>query len=99
MGPKAAGGEATDSGKCRDHCCNSNRSLQYREHHCKISGMRNVCRNYRTNWKIWYWLGFLDTYRTLCVAPNQEIRSIFDELRSFSSSSCVSLQSASCSEV
>jgi len=32
------------------------------------------------------WLGFLDTYRTLCVAPNQEIRSIFDELRSFSSS-------------
>ena len=37
------------------------------------------------------WLGFLDTYRTLCVAPNQEIRSIFDELRSFSSSlrSCV----------
>jgi hypothetical protein len=32
------------------------------------------------------WLGFLDTYRTLCVAPNQEIRSIFDELRSSSSS-------------
>ncbi len=36
------------------------------------------------------WLGFLDTYRTLCVAPNQEIRSIFDELRSFSSSSVIS---------
>jgi hypothetical protein len=36
------------------------------------------------------WLGFLDTYRTLCVAPNQEIRSIFDELRSFSSSSVLS---------
>ena len=33
------------------------------------------------------WLGFLDTYRTLCVAPNQEIRSIFDELGSFCSSS------------
>jgi hypothetical protein len=38
------------------------------------------------------WLGFLDTYRILCVAPNQEIRSIFDELRSFSSSSVLSSQ-------
>ena len=36
------------------------------------------------------WLGFLDTYRTLCVAPNQEIRSIFEELRNFSSSSVLS---------
>ena len=36
------------------------------------------------------WLGFLDTYRTLCVAPNQEIRSIFEELRGFSSSSVLS---------
>jgi hypothetical protein len=28
------------------------------------------------------WLGFLDTYRTLCVAPPAEIRMTFEQLRS-----------------
>jgi hypothetical protein len=27
------------------------------------------------------WLGFLDTYRTLCIDPPQEIRTIFEEVR------------------
>jgi hypothetical protein len=27
------------------------------------------------------WLGFLDTYRTLCLDPPQEIRTIFEEVR------------------
>src|ERR1700730_7779077 len=29
-----------------------------------------------------HWLGFLDTFRTLCVAPPAEIRSTFEQLRS-----------------
>jgi hypothetical protein len=24
------------------------------------------------------WLGFLDTFRTLCIAPNKEVREIFE---------------------
>jgi hypothetical protein len=27
------------------------------------------------------WLAFLDTYRTLCLAPTAEIRAIFEQLR------------------
>jgi hypothetical protein len=27
------------------------------------------------------WLGFLDTYRTLCIAPPAEILALFEELR------------------
>src|SRR5262245_59604443 len=27
------------------------------------------------------WLGFLDTYRTLCLAPPAEILALFEELR------------------
>jgi hypothetical protein len=26
------------------------------------------------------WLGFLDTFRTLCVAPNAELRTTFEHL-------------------
>jgi hypothetical protein len=28
------------------------------------------------------WLGFLDTYRTLCIDPTAEIRLVFEEIRS-----------------
>src|ERR1043166_7060694 len=35
------------------------------------------CRN-RSKYN---WLGFLDTYRTLCIDPPQEIRTIFEEVR------------------
>src|SRR5258708_33006106 len=41
------------------------------------------------------WLGFLDTYRTLCVAPNQEIRLTFNQLRSFDSNSVLSSDESS----
>jgi hypothetical protein len=27
------------------------------------------------------WLGFDDTYRTLCLAPTPEVRVVFDDLR------------------
>jgi hypothetical protein len=27
------------------------------------------------------WLGFLDTYRTLCLAPSPEIRTILEEVK------------------
>jgi len=27
------------------------------------------------------WLAFLDTYRTLCLAPTMEIREVFEQLR------------------
>src|SRR5262249_36551926 len=30
----------------------------------------------------WRWRAFLDTYRTLCLAPTPEIREIFEQLRS-----------------
>jgi hypothetical protein len=29
---------------------------------------------------IFWWLAFLDTYRTLCLAPTPEIREIFEQL-------------------
>ena len=30
------------------------------------------------------WLGFLDTYRTMCIAPDEQMRSVFEGLRGFS---------------
>jgi hypothetical protein len=38
-----------------------------------------VCKALIQNIKLW--LGFLDTYRTLCIDPPQEIRTIFEEVR------------------
>jgi len=36
------------------------------------------CLNKQQNFS---WWAFLDTYRTLCLAPSPEIREIFEELR------------------
>jgi len=30
--------------------------------------------------KEWYWLGFLDAFRKLCVAPNAEMRVMFEQM-------------------
>ena len=29
------------------------------------------------------WLPFLNTYRTICIAPNEEMRALFEQVRDF----------------
>ena len=42
---------------------------------------RDVLRRFREYSCNINWLGFLDTFRTLCIDPKGEIRSLFEELR------------------
>ncbi len=30
-----------------------------------------------------YWLPFVDTYRTLCLAPDPQLKRVFEEIRNF----------------
>jgi hypothetical protein len=43
------------------------------------------------------WLGFLDTYPTLCLDPPQEIRMIFEEVRAAEWLECVRPHAGDCS--
>jgi hypothetical protein len=57
--------------------------LKYRASRTMLQGKHEVC-SYLDRGDLDAWLGFRDTFRTLCIAPSKEIRSTFEQLKAIS---------------